>query len=121
MSPRTNAECKGQEAATAIDKGASQFTVGQLDEQIAHKQAEQATFVTRRQPLIELLAQKGYVGAKKSLGTLSTEEWALSLKIRDLRKLREEVGLGEARRWAEAEAERQRAHEKLVPEKYAVA
>jgi hypothetical protein len=120
MNPRTTAECKGQEAETAIDKGASQFTVGQLDEQIAHKQAEQAAFVTRRQPLIEL-AQQGYAGAKKSFETLSTEEWALSLKIRDLQKLREEVGLGEARRRAEAEAERQRAHEKLVPEKYAVA
>jgi hypothetical protein len=120
MNPRTTAECKVQEAETVIDRGASQFTVGQLDERIAHKQAEQATFVARRQPLIEL-AQKGYVGAKKSLGTLSTEEWALSLKIRDLRKLREEVGLGEARRWAEAEAERQRAHEKLVQEKHAVA
>jgi len=118
MNPRTTAECKGQEAETAIDRGASQFTVGQLDEQIAHKQAEQATLVARRQPLTEL-AQQGYVGAKKSLETLSTEEWALSLKIRDLKTLREEVGSGETRR--RAEAERQRAHQKLAQEKHAVA
>src|SRR5450631_2414408 len=120
MNPRTTSECKGQEAETATDRGASEFTVGQLGEQIAHKQAEQATLVAKRQPLTEL-AQQGYVGGKKSLETLSTEEWALSLKIRDLKKLRGEVGSGEARRRAEAEAEGQRAHQKLLQEKHAVA
>jgi hypothetical protein len=120
MSPRTNAEHKGQETETVIDKGASQFAVAQLGEQIAQKQTEQATFVPRRQPLIEL-AQQGHAGAKKSLETLATEEWALSLEIRDLQKLREEVGPREARSGAEAGAERQRVHETIVQEKYAVA